>query len=178
MADSTKSPGTMASDSSNGGDVAWTSVDNAKVSDNAYANCTSVDTETTEYLKATNFSFAIPGGNNIDGIELIIERQSALGDAGDSVDDLGVARRAGAARAGALPRLAVLARAHARDRLVPALRADRQTASRDRLVGRPANVTLSGRPRHAPGSLDSRPSLISLGMTACSLAGSAGNDVS
>jgi hypothetical protein len=50
-----KSPGTVANDAS-GGTTAWTNPTNAKASDNAYATVTAVE---SQYLKATNYGFAI-----------------------------------------------------------------------------------------------------------------------
>ncbi len=73
------SPGTMADDNAVG-TVAWSSVDNAKISDNSYASAVNgVATITTHYLKATNFGFSIPVDATIDGIEATIERQRSSG---------------------------------------------------------------------------------------------------
>lgn len=78
-------PGTMADDSSYGG-VAWGNVNNAKVSDNAYANLSSAYSLDTHYLKATNFGFAIPSGATINGVSVSIERKKVVGNP-NSVED-------------------------------------------------------------------------------------------
>ena len=72
------SPGTMANDSSVGtnGTPAWANPDNAKSSNDVYAVVTENTTGgTTNYLKATNFGAAVPAGNNITGVEVVIERK-------------------------------------------------------------------------------------------------------
>jgi len=78
------SPGTMANDSAVG-TVAWSNVDNAKVSDNSYASRDFSFSATSNYLKATNFGFNIPTGATIDGILVEIEKR-IFGD-GDVVSD-------------------------------------------------------------------------------------------
>lgn len=69
------SPGTLASDGAHGSN-AWSNPSNAASSNDTYA---SVATDgTSEYLKATNFGFAIPAGATINGIVVDIERKAAM----------------------------------------------------------------------------------------------------
>jgi len=70
-----KSPVTVASDAS-AGSAAWTNPSNAKASDNSYATATGNFVE-TQYLKATNFGFAIPEGATIIGIVGEVERHAS-----------------------------------------------------------------------------------------------------
>lgn len=68
------SPGTMANDSSVG-TKAWSNMDSAKISDNAYAATASIlGVATSNYLKATDFGFAIPEGSTINGITVEVEK--------------------------------------------------------------------------------------------------------
>jgi hypothetical protein len=64
------SPGTVVSDATPGG-TAWADPGNAAASDNTYATCGSFSN--TQYLKATNFGFAVPGGATIDGVVVEVE---------------------------------------------------------------------------------------------------------
>lgn len=77
MPSSTKSPGTLANDAAVGS-VAWTDAGNAEASDNAYAGTGSGvnPSASSQYLKATNFGFAIPSGATILGIEVSVERKA------------------------------------------------------------------------------------------------------
>ena len=61
------SPGTMADDATVG-TVSWTNPDNAKINDNIRASVTILSTETSHYLKATNFGFSVPVDATISGI--------------------------------------------------------------------------------------------------------------
>ena len=81
------SPGTVANDAAIG-TIAWTTFNNAKISDNIYAFA-SVDTTdpNSNYLKATNFSFTLSGCSSIDGITVENERN---GDGFTNVADLSV----------------------------------------------------------------------------------------
>lgn len=72
-------PGTMASDSSYG-DVDWTNPDNAKTSNNSYAEASGV-AKSTYYLKATNFGFSILPGYCIVGIKVEVEAKKSVGPA-------------------------------------------------------------------------------------------------
>jgi hypothetical protein len=59
--------------------IAWISPDNAFSSDDVYAgyiSTTSVTEETSEYLRATNFGFAIPSNATITGIKVAVERKT------------------------------------------------------------------------------------------------------
>lgn len=58
------------------GTVAWSNPSNAVSSDDSYATATSSGTQTSHYLKATNFGFSIPTGATISGIFVEIERKS------------------------------------------------------------------------------------------------------
>ena len=78
-----KSPLTVIDDSSFG-TFAWTSVNNAKTSDNAYAISSTSSLAPTHYLKVTNFSFGIPSDATIDGVEVQIEH---LGDFVNEIED-------------------------------------------------------------------------------------------
>jgi hypothetical protein len=78
-----RSPGTMANDASFGSQ-AWIDVDNAKVNDDTYATAGST-AASTNYLKATNYGFAIPTGATILGILVEIKKYSpGMGAAADS----------------------------------------------------------------------------------------------
>jgi hypothetical protein len=77
-----RSPGTMANDAAVGA-VAWTNTGNAVSSNDSYATCVFGGGSTTQYLKATNFGFAIPSGATIDGIAVAIERKDNFNRARD-----------------------------------------------------------------------------------------------
>ncbi|MAH50425.1 hypothetical protein CMI37_31680 [Candidatus Pacearchaeota archaeon] len=63
-----QTPSTVASDATLG-DVAWSSPTNATTEDASVASASFTGLgETSEYLKATNFGFSVPGGATIDGI--------------------------------------------------------------------------------------------------------------
>ncbi len=71
-----KTPLTMANDSSDPGEV-WLSVDNAKTDNGieAEVQINSLSSpDGSQFLKATNFAFSIPGGHSIEGIEVRIQR--------------------------------------------------------------------------------------------------------
>ncbi len=73
------SPGTMANDTSTG-TSGWSSIDNAKVSDNASASVAAPGSSvTSNYLKATNFGFAVPTGATINGITVEVEKKQQNG---------------------------------------------------------------------------------------------------
>ena len=74
------SPGTMTDDATVGS-VVWTTPDNGKVSDNVYATASSgFASQTSHYLKATNFGFSIPTGATINGILVEFERKENFED--------------------------------------------------------------------------------------------------
>lgn len=81
------SPETMADDATVG-TLTWSNPDNAKVSDNAYADSANTQQSVLEYshyLKATNFGFSIPSDATITGILVGIERSgSGQGNGGDN----------------------------------------------------------------------------------------------
>lgn len=81
MPTATASPGTLASDNSFG-TAAWSNPGNAAASDNVYATA-SLAMNSSQYLKATNFGFAIPNTAVVLGIKASIERK-ATGDITDS----------------------------------------------------------------------------------------------
>lgn len=89
MASEVKPPGTLASDSSYGDPfTAWSSPSNASSENGSCAVATSFAGSPldTQYLKATNFGFAIPTGSSIDGILVRIKR-ACLADLGSGVVD-------------------------------------------------------------------------------------------
>jgi hypothetical protein len=71
---STRSPGTVANVTLTG--QSWSNPSNARSSDNSYAVFTPVGTygAISDYLRATNFGFAIPSEATINGILVEIER--------------------------------------------------------------------------------------------------------
>jgi hypothetical protein len=72
------SPGTVASDNAVG-TKAWSNPSNAKASDDSRASA-EINTEAvSEYLKATNFEFAIPESSTVVGILVEVEKQSNSG---------------------------------------------------------------------------------------------------
>jgi hypothetical protein len=69
-----KNPATAANIDDSGGN-AWSNVNNVFASDDSRATCDySASNQHTDYLRATNFSFSIPAGATIDGIECRSER--------------------------------------------------------------------------------------------------------
>lgn len=82
------SPGTAADDSGTGS-ITWLNPNNAEVSDNSRANATGLSFGTTasHYLKVTNFGFAIASDQQIDGIQVDIERVANLNTGFDYVKD-------------------------------------------------------------------------------------------
>lgn len=67
-------PAAITNDASNGGVVAWTTPENASASDNFYANATGLSMgQPTQFIKATDFGFAINPCDDIVGIEVKIE---------------------------------------------------------------------------------------------------------
>lgn len=68
-------PGTMAQVSAG---VTWSTIDNAKVSDDAYAYCSIFGNGLSHYLEATNFGFSIPSGATINGISVSLERKASV----------------------------------------------------------------------------------------------------
>lgn len=72
------SPGTAANDSSNGGGVAWSNVNNSFSSNNVYASASLGTNGKSYYLKLTNFGFAISGGATIDGVIVEVECSSSI----------------------------------------------------------------------------------------------------
>ena len=81
------SPETMANDSSYGV-VEWTNPDNAKTSDNTYATVPLNTGTWSNYLKATNFGFAIPDGATITGI--LVEYERHITTANSQVSEVGI----------------------------------------------------------------------------------------
>ena len=71
-----KNPGTAANVDRNG-NIAWSNPDNIKISDNNTAGVSLQQDEITDWLRATNFGFAIPVGANITGIEAKMERSAS-----------------------------------------------------------------------------------------------------
>lgn len=78
MTTTTNHPGTMANDSSYGSN-GWSNPDNAKTSNDSYATVSFASQLISNYLKATNFGFAVPTGATINGILVDIEEKQASG---------------------------------------------------------------------------------------------------
>jgi hypothetical protein len=67
------------------GDVAWSDPNAVKVSNNAYCTISSAFNSASDTIDVTNFSFAVPSGATINGIDVEIEcKGSGVGVAGDS----------------------------------------------------------------------------------------------
>lgn len=76
MADVTKSC-TVGSNDASVGDMQWVAVEDIYTSNDVYANTEyALSENTSNYLKAQHFDFAIPTGATIDGIEVIIEKHA------------------------------------------------------------------------------------------------------
>jgi hypothetical protein len=78
-ATSATNAGTVANDT-NIGSVAWVNPTNAQGAcdaTNATVNLNAGDATISNYLKATNFGFALPSGSTIDGIETVIRIQAS-----------------------------------------------------------------------------------------------------
>ncbi|KND51769.1 MAG: Autotransporter adhesin [Parcubacteria bacterium C7867-001] len=71
-----RNTGTSVSDSA-GGTVSWNNPSNALSSDNNYTTASLSSSQTTRYLKATNFGFSIPQGATILGVQVDIERKGS-----------------------------------------------------------------------------------------------------
>ena len=70
------SPATAANDTANGGTEAWVNPNNCFSSNDTRATVALTTGQTSQLLKATNFSFAIPSGATIVGIVVEIEKSS------------------------------------------------------------------------------------------------------
>lgn len=70
--------GTFASDATLGV-VAITNPANVAISDNSYATSVLLNGQSSQYLKATNFGFAIPTDATVAGVTVAIERNSTVG---------------------------------------------------------------------------------------------------
>lgn len=81
-------PQTIINDNTIGTTV-WANVNNAKLSDNTYANNypTYGGIQISNYLKATNFGFVIPDGVTIKGILVEIEKKQASTSHADILDE-------------------------------------------------------------------------------------------
>jgi len=102
LSDGPRSPSTIVNDAGIG-TLAWSNPGNAAASDNLRASATAVVMVTTQALRATNFGFGVPLDAVITGIEVRVERSSALGLSNDAAvrivknGALAAAERAGAA---------------------------------------------------------------------------------
>lgn len=77
---SVTTPATDIVDDASAGTVAWVSPGNAGVSDNAYATVTLPNpNDSSHYLKATNFGFAVPASASITGVKVEFEKSSPAG---------------------------------------------------------------------------------------------------
>jgi hypothetical protein len=83
-----KLPGKVVSEGGEGGGtLAWSNPENAKVSDEAFATVErATTTGFTQWLKATQFGFAVPSAATIIGIQLAIQRKQARAGEGNAVD--------------------------------------------------------------------------------------------
>lgn len=59
------------------GSVSWSNPSNAASSNDVYAVASVGFVQTTHYLRVTNFGFTIPGGANIDGVTVEVERKQS-----------------------------------------------------------------------------------------------------
>jgi len=92
-----KLPGTAANDASIG-TIAWVDASNALVSDDSRATVAfTAGSQTSQYLKLTNFGFNIPPDNRIDGI--VVEQERRNNAAGTVTDALLVPVKAGTIQA-------------------------------------------------------------------------------
>lgn len=82
------------------GNNAWSSTGNITASDNSRATTGTIEhPNTSQYLHATNFGFAIPSGATIDGIEARVERLEQTGDT-EGMQDIVVQLIKGGTRSG------------------------------------------------------------------------------
>ena len=81
-------PGTLTDDNSAGTET-WSNPSNASSSNNSYATAApnSTGTDTSHYLKVTNFGFSIPTGATINGVMVGIERKCNKNSAQDFTID-------------------------------------------------------------------------------------------
>jgi hypothetical protein len=80
------SPATLTTAAIAGSSANWANAGNAALSDDVYTNhgdITGAIGSYTDYLVATNFGFAVPGGATITGIEVSIERADPNGRTSD-----------------------------------------------------------------------------------------------
>lgn len=76
MATSTKSPGTLAEDTS-AGTQSWSNAGNAAANDGSYATASGAIGQVTYYLKATNFGFGLTSSSTVNGIQVRVEAKHA-----------------------------------------------------------------------------------------------------
>lgn len=72
----TLSPGTCASDASNGSTLAWTSPTRATSNNASYTTRSLNDGQVSQYLRCSSYGFAIPAGATITGITVNVERRA------------------------------------------------------------------------------------------------------
>ena len=89
------SPGTAANVDRDG-KTDWSNVDYAKV-DNSSCAADTISTDYNDWLRMTNFGFAIPAGATIDGIEV---RHKKAGTSGDQIKDSSLRLRKTAGQVG------------------------------------------------------------------------------
>jgi hypothetical protein len=70
------SPGTTGSLALTGSNIVWSNTNNAKTSNNVYAEAVLDGLSYSNYLAVTNFGFALPAGATILGVLVEIERYS------------------------------------------------------------------------------------------------------
>jgi len=69
------------------GTKAWTNVSDAQFADSVYATSTLGQSQTSHYLKATGFGFAIPAGSTINGIEASVTKMASTSNISNRIID-------------------------------------------------------------------------------------------
>ncbi|MEW6211349.1 MAG: hypothetical protein AB1631_23490 [Acidobacteriota bacterium] len=69
------------------GSIAWSNPGNIVSSNNVRASAAIGDTNTSHYLKATNFGFSIPAGATVNGIQVEYECHDTASSGGSAVED-------------------------------------------------------------------------------------------
>ena len=83
MATTTQTAGTGANDASVG-TIAWTSPGNITADDASNASASDIGGGTTNYIKATNFGFAIAADQGLDQVEFTFQRSDSANTTTDS----------------------------------------------------------------------------------------------
>ncbi|MFI5405082.1 MAG: LamG domain-containing protein [Nitrososphaerales archaeon] len=75
---STHCANNFSNNNSVGGAIAWSDVDNARVQDGSYATTTLLITQTSTFLKASNFTWGIPANATINGVKVEVIRKASV----------------------------------------------------------------------------------------------------